>query len=170
MKKGIFTFFMIMLVSMVSAQQEKPCMAAECRQFDFWLGEWDLTWIDKNGNEQKGHNSITSILDGCVVQERFDGNPGMDFKGMSLSVYNKHSGKWQQTWVDNAGGYMVFTGEFSAGAMVLAREIERNGQKIVQRMHFYDITSDSLKWDWEISKDNGESWQLNWRIFYRRAM
>ena len=57
---------------MSDVNKPMPCSAPEARQFDFWLGEWDLTW----GKDGRGKNVITSIYDGCVIQERFDGRPG----------------------------------------------------------------------------------------------
>jgi hypothetical protein len=41
-----------------------------------------------------------------------------------------------------------------------------NGEKIIQRMVFYNINVNSLTWDWEISRDGGTSWKLQWRINY----
>ena len=35
-------------------------------------------------------------------------------------------------------------------------------------MVFYDIGENSLTWDWESSLDGGETWKLQWRIFYIR--
>jgi hypothetical protein len=43
----------------------------ENEQFDFWIGEWELTWAE-NG---RGRNVITKILDGKVVQEQFTSLP-----------------------------------------------------------------------------------------------
>lgn len=40
---------------------------AEARQFDFWLGDWALSW----GNGATGTNQITAILDGHVIRENF---------------------------------------------------------------------------------------------------
>ena len=156
--------------SIIFAQDEqpKPCSAPECRQFDFWLGEWDLTWIDKDGNEKKGSNTITAILDSCAIQEQFDGRPAMAFRGMSVSVYNVQKSVWQQTWVDNNGGYLDFTGALQDNEMTLSRKTERDGKEIWQRMRFYDIRTNTLKWDWEISDDDGKTWQLMWQIFYKR--
>ena len=36
-------------------------------QFDFWLGEWDVTW-DEDG---KGKNHILRIMDDKIIQENF---------------------------------------------------------------------------------------------------
>jgi hypothetical protein len=36
-------------------------------QFDFWLGEWDVTW----GEDGKGENHILRIMDDKIIQENF---------------------------------------------------------------------------------------------------
>src|SRR5215470_15500313 len=85
---------------------------AEAHQFDFWLGDWDLTWEGGGGT-----NSITRILDGQVLQERFaahQDDPNVPaLQGASVSVFVPELGKWRQTWVDNNGSYMDFVGEFA---------------------------------------------------------
>ena len=86
----------------------------ELRQFDFWLGEWDLTW----GESGRGINRITAVLDNRVIQEEFDGTPSTPLRGLSVSTYNAQMGKWQQTWVDNTGSYLDFVGEFVDGKMI----------------------------------------------------
>ena len=55
----------------VAAQQASPCSSPEAGQFDFWLGDWELSW----GDSGKGTNKITKVLDGCVILENFDGAP-----------------------------------------------------------------------------------------------
>jgi hypothetical protein len=142
----------------------EPCEAPQARQFDFWLGEWDLSW----GEDGKGTNSISSLYDGCVIQENFNGAPSMDFKGMSVSTYNPQIDKWQQTWVDSQGSYIHLTGEFKDGKMVLVNKPPTSDGSVLFRMVFYNIQPDSLDWDWERSEDGGESWALRWRIHYER--
>lgn len=147
------------------SEQSKPCSAPEARQFDFWLGEWDLTW----GEDGRGTNSIKAKYDGCVIEENFDGAPSMDFRGMSVSTYNPQIKKWQQTWVDSQGGYIHLAGAFKDGKMVLLNHPPQSDGSLLFRMVFYNIESDSLDWDWERSEDGGESWELRWRIHYQRA-
>jgi hypothetical protein len=134
------------------------------RQFDFWLGEWDVTW----GEGERGTNRIESILDGRVIQENFDGNPAMPFKGMSLSVYVARLGQWLQTWVDNEGNYWHFSGAFKDGRMVLSTEDVIEGKKVHLRMVFYNITADRLDWKWQRSVDDGQTWKTIWEIIYKR--
>ncbi len=136
----------------------------------FWLGEWELTWPgEKQGQTDHGTNSIQWVLDGCAIEENFSGGTAMHLRGRSLSIFDTISGKWKQTWVDNEGGYLDFTGEFRDGQMILAREaVRRNGQKVVQRMVFKNITRNELDWSWEASTDGGKTWQVNWPIHYKR--
>jgi hypothetical protein len=144
------------------------------RQFDFWIGEWDLysrSRVAPNKDEwQEGRasNSVRAVLDGCVILENFDGHPAVPLRGMSVSTYNARLGKWQQTWVDSGGSYLDFTGEFKDGRMELSREAQANGGKVRQRMVFYNITKDRFDWNWEASRDEGKTWVLLWKITYAR--
>ncbi len=148
----------------ISTTQTLPCSQAEARQFDFWLGDWKLTWDE----EGRGRNRITSILGGCVIQEEFDGTPSIPLKGLSLSTYNVTTGKWQQTWVDNSGSYLDFIGEFANGKMILSRDTFIQEKPIKQRMIFYNIAKDELDWNWERTDDKGKTWQTLWHIHYQR--
>lgn len=141
--------------------------------FDFWLGEWDLTWMDDENSRGYGTNRIEYILDGKVIREQFEATDGNleGYTGRSWSVFNPSDGEWKQTWVDNQGGYLDFTGEVEDGKRMFIRQgVNRDGKEITQRMVFYDINEDSFTWDWEVSEDGGESWQLQWRIHYTRRM
>lgn len=146
-----------------TAELPAPCSDPEFRQLDFWVGDWDLKW-----DGGAGRNVVTSDLGGCVVTENFDGTPSSPLKGTSVSIYNKRSGLWQQTWVDNQGSYLDFTGGFRDSKMVLQREAAIKDKKVLQRMVFYDIEKDTLKWNWERSADDGTTWKVMWKIEYTR--
>ena len=60
-----------------------PCSAPENRQFDFWLGEWDVTTPD---GKLAGTNRITRILSGCALREEWSGAGGI--RGTSLNVFD----------------------------------------------------------------------------------
>ena len=145
-------------------QTKSNCDCEGCHQFDFWIGKWK----DKNGNLIEGTNNVNSILDGCVIEENFDGNPAADFRGKSFSVYNHNHNTWQQTWVDNQGFYMLFSGGMENDKMILSRKVETTDGPLIQRMVYQDIKKDSFNWNWESSINNGKSWKLNWKIKYLR--
>lgn len=48
-------------------------------QFDFWLGEWDVTW----GEDGKGTNHIIRIMDDKIIQENFS---APDLKGRAFHL------------------------------------------------------------------------------------
>lgn len=141
--------------------------------FDFWLGGWEVTWEEANGDTGRGTNFIEKTLDGKVIQENFRVNHGQmeGFMGTSISVYNPRTNTWKQAWADNQGGYFDFTGKVDGTKRIFQTEIREIGEDTLftQRMVFYDITNDSLKWDWESSVDGGKSWNLNWRINYKKV-
>src|SRR4029077_14691814 len=121
------------------------------------------------GETGHGTNSIKRVLGDCVVEENFSGGDAMHLRGTSVSTFDARSGKWKQTWVDNEGGYLDFTGEFINGQMILSRDATRpDGTKTQQRMVWKSITRDELHWSWEASKDGGQTWQVVWPIHYKR--
>lgn len=149
-------------------QAQNKCSAEEYSQFDFWVGDWNLTWKDGNGNENKGSNTITKTLNGCAIEENFS-DLQSGFKGRSFSVYSPKKDLWQQTWVDNSGGYLVFTGGMFDGEMILNGSfVDKNGNNIQTRMVFKNINANSLDWSWERSADNGNTWHVTWLINYKR--
>jgi hypothetical protein len=155
--------------SSVPVTQPNPCLLPEQRQLDFWVGEWDLTWpAEKDGQTDHGTNSIRRVLDGCVVEENFSAGSSGHLLGKSVSIFDTPSGKWKQTWVDNEGGYLDFTGGWKDGEMTLGREFIKDGKVVQQRMVFRNITPNELDWSWESSKDGGKTWQVNWPIHYKR--
>jgi len=146
--------------------------AQDGTEFDFWVGEWDLTWEYADGSQGTGTNLIEKILDGKVLQEKFeatDSGPYAGFKGTSISVFNPQSKSWHQAWADNQGGYFDFQGIIADGKRIFQMSTTApDGTETLLRMRFYNIEENSLTWDWEQSKDGGESWTLSWRINYQR--
>lgn len=169
----------LILISLIVIYSNKPilaqeqisdvCSVPESSQLDFWVGEWKATWVDQNGVTQTGKNVIKRILGGCTVEENFSTSDG-SFIGRSYSVYNSRKGIWEQTWVDNSGSYLALKGGMDGDRMILSLEgMTKDGNKVIQRMVFYDIKEDSFTWDWENSTDGGNTYTLQWRINYTRV-
>ena len=164
-------------VELSVAVKDGPCSGPEYNRMDFWLGEWELrSMIPDTSSEtgwkiEKAGNTIRKILDGCVIEENFDGSTlEGGLVGRSYSTYRKNDGKWYQTWVDNSGSYLPFIGIFEDDRTIFRMERERDGKKFLSQMVFYNIEQKSLTWDWESSRDNGKTWNLLWRIEYSRKM
>jgi hypothetical protein len=95
----------------------RACMDAAHREFDFWVGEWNV--FDQTETIQTGTNLVLSLLDGCLVQENWAGSGG-DY-GRSLNVYDAETGLWNQSWVYQFPGLTLRTsgGLDADGVMVL---------------------------------------------------
>lgn len=143
-----------------------PCSSPEASQFDFWLGKWNLTYNDT----MHAFNEITKEFGTCVIHEHFK-SPATKYFGESWSVYNPKSKKWQQTWVDNQGAYIVLTGTFENGTMTLFTQpvAALDGKSTYNRMLFQNITADAFDWKWEMTKDDGKTWITNWALHYKRS-
>lgn len=154
----------------------QPCRSPEARQFDFWLGTWELKGRSRarpgsdEWRETRSVNTIRKEHDGCVIQESFKSQAPASWTGMSVSVWDPVAGQWQQTWVDSHGSYIALTGEFKDRRMTLttAPRTLPDGSSIRNRMVFYAITANSLQWDWDLSRDGGQTWEVMWTIGYRR--
>lgn len=139
-----------------------PCSAEEARQLDFWIGEWDCEW-----DGGRCSNRVEAALGGCVILESFEGRPGLDLQGMSMSLYDVTIGKWRQTWADSWGNWFDLVGEFRDGRMELyADEPRHRGARL--RMLFDDIEHDRFRWTWSRSHDDGITWDLLWELRYTR--
>lgn len=173
MKSTFLSLALILSASFAAFAQsppsQPPCSSDQAKQFDFWVGTWDLEWTDAKGNKLKGTNTINKILGGCVIEENFSNGGPQPYLGKSHSLYDVKSGLWKQTWVDSGGAYIDLTGEFKDGKMVLRREgTDPKGNKALFRMIFSNIKPDSFLWDWESSTDGGNTWTTIWKINYKK--
>lgn len=172
MRVFIFLIFITTIMSGAVLAQTNASELKPEEYFDFWIGEWELSWTDNQGNRGAGTNLIEKTLDDVVIQENFEATEGSleGYKGKSVSVYNPQRQSWYQTWVDNQGGYIDLKGLTDDDKRIFQTE-ERPGPQggtIINRMVFYDIEKNSFTWDWESSNDGGETWTVNWQIHYKR--
>jgi len=166
-----FILIALVLAASGAAQAQQPvygCDSPESKQLDFWVGEWDLSYLAQ-GNVVRSRNRVTKILDGCMIFEEFTGPPGSPLVGRSYSTFDRPSKQWKQTWVDNTATYLDFTGAVIDGRMTFSREVQRDGRRSKQRMVFDKVAPDTLKWLWQRSDDDGKAWMTLWEIDYRRA-
>ncbi len=134
--------------------------------FDFWIGDWEVTWLGPDSTIVTGSNRIESTLDGRVLQEHFR-DPGRNFLGTSISVYNPRTRQWRQAWADNQGGYFDFMGWVGEDRRIF-RTTTPNARGDLYRMVFHDIREDSLIWEWQRLPAGWDNWETVWKIDYRR--
>jgi len=140
------------------------CSSAEARQFDFWVGSWNVTVADK----QAGTNDVTLEENGCVVHEHWTSSRG-GTTGQSFNFFDRTVSKWHQFWVDNSGNYLHLTGSYADGKLVLTGVAPGpDGKPADQRLTFFKNADGSVRQFWETSADHGATWQVAFDGLYRR--
>ena len=174
----VFAVAFMMLIALalpaLAADQKqpaaRPCSEGNYRAFDFWVGEWDVSWPAQGGTpEGHGTNKVSRALDNCVIIENFSGEQSIPLRGMSISTFDAKSNHWKQTWVDNTGAYLDFVGDYKNDIMMLERDATNpEGKPIKQRMVYKNITEKGFDWSWERSEDGGHTWSTLWPIRYTK--
>lgn len=169
MKKLLFPAIVLFLVSDLSAQ--RPCSDPVYRQFDFWLGDWEVYGL--NG-QKAGDSKISLILDSCVILEEWTSanvNRGIRYAGKSFNTFNRKSRQWQQTWVDNvAGSTEYLEGNYADKKMVFRTTpfAFAKDTMAIRRLSFFDLGAGKVRQLGEISKDNAVTWVVEYDLEYRR--
>lgn len=146
-----------------------PCTAAEHRQLDFWIGEWDVRGAKQPPDAPPSRSRIESVEMGCVIEERYT-TPG-GYSGRSLNAYDRAARRWEQFWVDNQGGIHHYVGQAKGGNM----HYEARGVRFARmaapgtvRMTFFNEGPGRVRQLGEQSTDGGRTWTTAYDLTYTR--
>lgn len=131
------------------------CTAPEYRQFDFWLGDWQ---VHRKDGSVAGINRVTQEYDGCVLHEHYA--TGRGYSGESLNTYDSSRKIWHQTWVDDSGLLLTLEGHLQGKNMVLEGESIQSGASSKQRITWTPNPDGSVRQLWE-AEDAGQ-----WKIVF----
>ena len=149
-----------------SATPQMPPMGPppEIQQLAKMVGTWQYAGeMRMTPDAQWMPNTATSVnsytCGGAVLQTDFTSSMmGMEMKGLSLTAYDRETGKWQSIWTDNiAGRISYYEGDFKDGKMVVSGQDKMQGQTTFTRTTYHDITDSTHKFMMENSMD-GKSW------------
>jgi hypothetical protein len=143
-----------------------PCSAPEYRQFDFWIGQWDVT----AKGQAAGTNSVRPVHGGCALHESWQGAGENGISGGSYNIYDQANGRWHQTWVDAAGTLLQLDGGMVDGSMVLSgsRPAREGAGSTLHRITWTPNENGGVRQLWEASQDDGESWSVLFDGHYTR--
>jgi hypothetical protein len=150
-----------------AAPVPSACESPVHRQFDFWLGEWEVEG-GQDGKTPVGRSSITTVAKGCALHENWRSAGGGD--GQSLNVYDATAKQWTQFWIGADGVILRLAGGWRNGAMVLEGSLPMPaGRTQLQRITWTPLADGRVCQRWETSDDTGKSWQISFLGFYRKA-
>lgn len=143
-----------------------PCRySAEARQFDFWIGEWDV----KNMQGQPaGKSKIELMLGDCIIFENWTSALPNVYSGKSFNLYNSVTRKWMQTWVDDKGAVIEFIdGEYKDNKLTFITKPDLQNQ--ITRLIFYHLNPNLVRQQFEVTSDNGKTWTTTTDLYYNRV-
>jgi hypothetical protein len=150
--------------ALAQTPQPAPCSAAQSRQFDFWIGDWDVFTPD---GKLAGTNRIAALY-GCVLHESWK---SATVAGQSFNVFDTDRGVWHQTWVDSTGSLLVIEGAFHDGSLAMS-DAALPGKKDPQQVNEITWTPNadgSVRQHWRVSADGGKTWKTSFDGRYVRS-
>ena len=167
------------LASAAAAQTSQPanppappppaCTAPEHRQFDFWVGYWD---VYRTGADDRmvAHSLIEKLYDGCAIRENW--MPLRGTGGGSLNAYRPEAKVWRQTWTDSSNGWGVFEGKFEDDAMILSgvwEGVNGPGTKAFTRTTWTRNSDGSVRQFGEARGEDGKTWSPAFDFTYKKS-
>jgi hypothetical protein len=161
------------------------CASPEARQFDFWIGEWNINQkiLQADGRWLKlgATTKVSPALDGCALIEHWEGQvlffwEGMkevqQLRGLSVRSFDPKTGKWSIYWMDTRNPrFGVFEGGFIDGKGEFVRTgTTSDGRPLLSRITFSGISTNAVEWDLAVSSNMGKAWQTLWQMEMRRKL
>jgi hypothetical protein len=144
----------------------RPCVYdSRYRQFDFWVGEWDV--LDPEGN-RAGSNVIRTAVNDCMLHESWTGAGGGT--GQSINYFDPLAGRWNQLWIDHRGGHITLQGGFTRSAMRLEGDhVYPDGRVEKIRGVWSPLPDGRVRQLFEQSNDGGATWYTWFDGYYIRV-
>ena len=156
----------IALAVQAAAPAPAACATLEHRQFDFWVGDWDVYRTDTD--QLIARSLIEKLYAGCAVRENW--MPVGGTGGGSLNSWRPAEMKWRQTWTDSGNNWNEYAGGIEGGLMVLTgTSAKAGGTRVPARMTYEAKADGSVVQTGYQSSDGGKSWSLTYQYAYRPA-
>ena len=148
-----------------------PCKAQpQTRQFDFWVGEWNV--YATGTNFQVGRSSVQKASGDCMILENWTALGSVPNNGKSMNYVNPQTGKWEQFWIGSGGGgnniQRFYNGEYKDSVMRFEFELNTPQGKQTGRFSFFNQGPDQVRQLSEISADAGKTWRTSYDFTYKR--
>ena len=142
------------------------CNTAGHRQFDFWVGKWDVYRSDTN--QLVAHSLIEKLYAGCAVRENW--MPLQGAGGGSLNLYRPKSREWIQVWTDNGNNLNEYRGRRSGAKMIMVgTSTSTVGGVVPVRVTYESRTDGSVVQTGYSAAGKGKPWRLTYELVYRRT-
>jgi len=182
---AVLAALLVATAAAISAQQAAAptglCPDVRSREFDFWVGDWDVTnrhrrpesddpvWYETGPAVDR----VSPVVDGCAVFDHWTGTLSYDrVVGFGMAAFDPARGLWDLAllWPSrNRPTFSNFTGEFRHGrGEFFAEGVDTHGRPQTTRITYSDVRPDAFRWDLALSGDSGITWRTSWIQEYTR--
>lgn len=175
--------YLLFTVSGLWIASECYSQNANARQFDFWVGEWNIDQeirdTDSSWLHYKATTKVQHILDQQALVEQWRGEVkffwynmenSQSINGYSLRYYDEPARAWRIYWMDSLNPTVTppFTGNFSSpGHGEFYRTTTTDGHTTFAKITFDRQDHDHVEWTLAVSKDN-TNWNVLWVMHMSR--
>jgi len=146
--------------------------------FDFEVGSWRVHHRSKRQTGEWIEFEGTCVNRGLIggqanVEEHTFHRPTGVSHGIAMRAYDPATGLWAIWWVDSREPHLPLDppvrGRFEDGVGTFYADSEMDGRMTRTRFIWSHITPTSARWEQAFSTDDGASWDVNWRMDFRRV-
>jgi hypothetical protein len=142
--------------------------------FDFYIGTWRIHHRRLKerlaGNDEwqefEGTSRAWKILDGAGnIDDNVLELPDGTYRAISLRTFDPESKRWSIWWLDGRYPSRLdppVVGSFSDGVGTFLAPDTFNGEPILVRFVWSEMTSATCRWEQAFSPDEGKTWEVNW--------
>ncbi|MEO8065033.1 MAG: hypothetical protein ABI821_20055 [Pseudomonadota bacterium] len=151
------------------------------KDWDWLAGNWDV-WHRRlkerlagsdDWAEFAGKSSFWHTLGGLGnVDDNLLYLPGGEYRGLSIRAFDPATRTWSIWWVDGRQAGKLdppVVGDFKNDEGVFYGKDVFKGIPITVRFRWHEVRSKRPHWDQAFSKDDGKTWEINWRNYFTRT-
>ncbi|MGN7918114.1 MULTISPECIES: hypothetical protein [Lysobacter] len=163
------------------ATKENARRAGAERDFDFFLGSWDVKHRrlkkrlagNNDWEEFEGSTRCQSLLGGIAnINDSVSYRAGGVYRGMGLRAFDANSQTWADWWLDGRNPVKIDTpgiGRFEGRVGTFFSEDLHDGKPVRVRGVFTHLSDSRMQWEQAFSPDGGATWETNWVMRYTRT-
>ena len=142
--------------------------------FDYLLGDWEFTAVNREYGKLHGFWSAVRLDDGQILDEYriVDDNAETVYVTATLRNYNKAQERWELIGANAGSGLQDFGTGNRVGSEV---HIEQRfgvaaGRPSVWKIRYHDIGPDRFSWTADRSVDDGKTWVTEFQTIEARRI
>lgn len=148
--------------------------------FDFQFGQWRVTHRrlkerlvqSTDWEEFEGTSDARPILGGNGnIEDNLLHIASGSYRAVALRSYDVATGNWAIWWLDGRNPHALdvpVIGRFENGIGTFYAEDSFEGQPLKVRFIWSRTDTPSPRWEQAMSLDDGESWETNWTMDFKR--